>query len=160
MPCNPCCEEVPAMASYIAEAESSASCCDFCTIYCCFGLTLFALCLMSLQPFALASIQQEKNHNGLCKIRHQLSNCRFDHTFLAADPVQWSWRPMPFLVIQVLRQLYVCQLFSPCLGPVHSSPRMVRLCYQEAAGQTSKASLSTSNPQLLTNETLAGCSAM
>ena len=60
MPCNPCCEEVPAMASYIAEAESSASCCDFCTIYCCFGLTLFALCLMSLPPFALASIQQKK----------------------------------------------------------------------------------------------------
>ena len=102
----------------------------------------------------------KKNHNGLCKIRHQLSNCRFDHTFLAADQAQWSWRPMPFLVIQALRQLNVCQLFSPCLGPVHSSSRMVRLCYQEAAGQTSKASLSTSNPQLLTNETLAGCSAM
>lgn len=60
MPCNPCCEQVPAMASYIAEAESSASCCDFCTIYCCFDLTLFALCLMSLPPFALASIQQKK----------------------------------------------------------------------------------------------------
>ena len=60
MPYNPCCEQVPAIASYIAEAESSASFYDFFTIYCCFGLTLFALCLMSLQPFALASIQQEK----------------------------------------------------------------------------------------------------
>ena len=34
MPCNPCCEQVPAIASYIAEAESSASFCDFFTIYC------------------------------------------------------------------------------------------------------------------------------
>ena len=72
---------------------------------------------LRIVPHVTASIRtginptDQKSHNGLCKIRHQLSNCRFDHIFLAADQAQWSWRPMPFLVIWVLRQHNVCQPF-------------------------------------------------
>ena len=161
MPCNPCCEEVPAMASYIAEAESSASCCDFCTIYCCFGLTLFALCLMSLPPFALASIQQKKNHNGLCKIRHSCPTAVLDHTFLV-PPIQCSGPggPCRFSSYRSWGSCMSVSFFLLVWVQCIPHQEWLDCATKKLRAKHQRPPLSTSTPQLLTNETLAGCSAM